>query len=143
MVEHIFCDYPPTQEDISKVNQQLSEPWYPPDEIVNLWEQMDHTLNKKAEMQNVPGLVYLPGEYIHHVFMAIHNTGMFTLACVEWEAKPAAERATKAQLHKYFNAKYRIYKAKQKSKAVAGIANNVVLQQNQQHQQDAIVALQQ
>ena len=66
--------------------------------------------------------------------MAIHNTGMFTMVCVKWEAKQAMEHAMKAQLHKYFNTKYRIYLAKKKSKAVAGIANNVVLQENLQQQ---------
>ena len=84
MVDQIFLDYPATQEDISKVNQRLSDPWDPRDEIVNLWERTDHTLCEMAEMQNMPGLVYLPGGYIHNAYMAIFNTGMFISACLEW-----------------------------------------------------------
>ena len=50
MVDQIFDDYPATQEDISKVKQQLSDPWDPRDEIVNLWERTDHALCEMAAM---------------------------------------------------------------------------------------------
>ena len=50
MVDQIFDDYPATQEDISKVKQQLRDPWDPRDEIVNLWERTDHALCEMAAM---------------------------------------------------------------------------------------------
>ena len=147
MVDQIFLNYPATQEDISKVNQRLNDPWDPQDEIVNLWEGTDHTLCEKAEMQNMPGLVYLPGEYIHYAYNMygyFQHRNVHLSMCRMGSKRPSGTwAATKAQLEQYFNAKYRVYKAKQKSKAVTGITNNVVLQQNQQHHQDAIVVLQQ
>lgn len=111
MLTHLWTTYGLiTREELKANLARLNEPWHPTTSIVVFFKQV-----QKAATFAINGNAPIgDANIVMHAYNNIEATGVFTVACRDWELKPIAEQ-TFANFRTHFQQAYKLLPATAKS----------------------------
>jgi hypothetical protein len=89
VINHLYQRYGNiTAHDLDKNDKLFKHPYDPAEPIEVLYKQIDATMHY-ADAGEQP---YSPSQIVNNAYNIISHTGIFTEACRNWRARPAAEK---------------------------------------------------